>query len=1015
MICLPHTGYRHGSRTGLRLPILVACWVAAAPSWASAQTVDSQGAFPSSVQARRSASVVQKAIGILRERANEREGVRRGAARRDKHGRILPEGPETGGLDYLEAYQYYYSRRAFPRDQMDASSLARAAVVRDGMAPENLGLANGLQPDALTGPWKFIGPNNLDVPYQIYYGQLKLSGRINASAFSPVTPGTIYAGSAGGGLWITHDTGAHWTPVSDKWPTLNVSSVAVSKDGKTVLVGTGDFDGGYGFGAGIMRSTDSGVTWKAVLPGTLIVNRIVFDPDNALIVLATAFDPGATGTGTNIYRSIDGGATWKAVLPSGGKVYRDLTVGVKDAAGKRAFYANNNGASTSDLLTSTDHGATWTRTTPGFGFSFVAASPNHAGTIYFLGNTRLRKTVDGGKTFTDIMGNFENGGGNYNWSQYGYDSYIRCSTRKDSAGKAVDVVYVGLIDVEQSEDEAATWRSIGGPTFSGGAILHNDQHCIAINPTDPGDILIGNDGGLFHLTYNSSTSHIDYASLSPGLGITQFYQAAFDPTDRTKMVGGTQDNASPASTGDPANWLNVGGGDGGYSAIDQQHPLNQYVTAQFLYIFNTTDGWQSEGQVYGGSNSAQFIAPILLDPGNQAHLYFADASVQMYDAVSAQTTVVGSPDQNSVAVLEIAPSNSAYMYAATVDSSYSPHLYGSSNGGKTWINIVPSGATVPFLYETSLHASPRDPNTLFVTFSGNGAGADHVYRCTGALSGSPVWTDVGHGLPDISANSIALDPSAPATNWFVGTDVGVFYTSDSGTHWQNATAPLGLPNVTVNEVKVMPRQGVLYAATFGRGIWRLELPKVQGVSSLTTAPPVLYSGITASGNVTLNLAAGASGQPVTLTSSNPAIVKVPGSVTVKAGQTGASFPLVIGAVTKATAVTLTATAAGHSDLVTVTVQPTVLDGISLASTTVKGGGTVNGSITLLGTAPAAGSTVRTFASALVAHVPTTVKVPAGKSIAAFSVQTSAVTKTTTVSISAAYNGVTKRISLTITP
>ena len=72
------------------------------------------------------------------------------------------------------------------------------------------------------------------------------------------------------------------------------------------------------------------------------------------------------------------------------------------------------------------------------------------------------------------------------------------------------------------------------------------------------------------------------------------------------------------------------------------------------------------------------------------------------------------------------------------------------------------------------------------------------------------------GLPDVPANALARHITNPGSIWFVATDVGVFAAGDLGGTWYNATAPLGLPNTQVNDVKTVPGTGKLMAATYGR-------------------------------------------------------------------------------------------------------------------------------------------------------------------------------------------------------
>jgi hypothetical protein len=58
---------------------------------------------------------------------------------------------------------------------------------------------------------------------------------------------------------------------------------------------------------------------------------------------------------------------------------------------------------------------------------------------------------------------------------------------------------------------------------------------MAINPRNPNELLVGTDGGVYRLTYTPSTGAVNIVGLNATLGITQFYAAAFHPTDPTRF------------------------------------------------------------------------------------------------------------------------------------------------------------------------------------------------------------------------------------------------------------------------------------------------------------------------------------------------------------------------------------------------------------------------------------------------------------------------------------------------
>jgi hypothetical protein len=88
-------------------------------------------------------------------------------------------------------------------------------------------------------------------------------------------------------------------------------------------------------------------------------------------------------------------------------------------------------------------------------------------------------------------------------------------------------------------------------------------------------------------------------------------------------------------------------------------------------------------------------------------------------------------------------------------------------------------------------------------------------------------------------------------------------------------------------------------------------------TALTLSPTIVQGGKTAKGTVTVSASAGV---VVTLTSSNPAIVSVPSSVTVPSGATTSTFTMQTRKVRTNTSVTITATANGMSISSTVIVK-----------------------------------------------------------------------------------------------
>ena len=117
-------------------------------------------------------------------------------------------------------------------------------------------------------------------------------------------------------------------------------------------------------------------------------------------------------------------------------------------------------------------------------------------------------------------------------------------------------------------------------------------------------------------------------------------------------------------------------------------------------------------------------------------------------------------------------------------------------------------------------ASKINSNRFYVTLSGYRYGADegHVYL---ALDNGSSWVDLSTSLPDIPVNDIV---QADNGSLYLATDVGVFGSANGGTTWE----PLGvnIPNVVVTDLHIHEDSSYLYAATYGRSIYEIDLSQI---------------------------------------------------------------------------------------------------------------------------------------------------------------------------------------------
>ena len=215
-------------------------------------------------------------------------------------------------------------------------------------------------------------------------------------------------------------------------------------DRMTLLVGT--------VGQGIMRSPDSGETWRRVsidqgIHSDALVRCLANHPSRPELIHA--------GTDKGLYRSEDSGETWRLV-PSPLSDYCVWAIAIDPAEPDR-MYAGTGGPSRATIFRSADGGTSWEKRPvevaeecPAVGVprvTGIAIDPEDRRNVWVgLEVDGVRRSTDGGDTWTSINGGIPN---------------LDVHNVAVAAGPPKTVVVVVNNDVYTSSDDGATWSSVG--------------------------------------------------------------------------------------------------------------------------------------------------------------------------------------------------------------------------------------------------------------------------------------------------------------------------------------------------------------------------------------------------------------------------------------------------------------------------------------------------------------------------------------------------------------------------
>ncbi len=728
-------------------------------------------------------------------------------------------------------------------------------------------------------------------------GPVNVGGRTRALAidldFDGTTNRRVLAGGISGGMFLSEDEGATWQLTTSLSQLASVTCIAQDPIDRDVwYYGTGETfgnspsNGGATFlGQGIFKSTDGGASWTQ-LPATTANNAInvfdsVFDRVWNIVVHPTNGNVYAAVFGV-ILVSSDDGDSWQLSLGS-----QDPPFGIATdvaVASDGTLYAtisrNSQQVAQFGIFQSTDGGVNWTNiTSPEMGADpwrqVLGPSPSNPDIVYALiqsnqqgataADHQLFRFDASTGTWTNLSANIPNvtvpdsrgnppldGNASFS-SQGGYDLIVR--VKPDDP----DVVFIGGTNLYRSTDGGESFELVGGYanpyTFGLYPEHHPDQHAMSFYPDNPSSMISGHDGGVSKAT-DVLMSPQEWEPLNNGYVTSQFYAVAIDPEAGSDFViGGLQDNGtwSTSSTNPGLPWNRQFSGDGGFAAV-APGGLPFYVSAQQGFIVRAS---VSDNQLVGsvvspaGGQDFLFIAPYLLDPNDPRIMYLAESN-QVWrnsnlDGIPPGngnptqvnwTPLTGSvvPGTRFVTTLAVSTTPADRLFFGATDFQFRTRIVRvddpAANGPGT--DVTPPGITQGS-FPSSIGIHPNDGDELMVTFSNY-----NIPSIWHSTDGGATWVNIDGNLGGEDGPSVAWSlvmPTASGTLYFLATSTGVYSTDaldGSSTVWTQEGADV-IGNVDTDMLVGRPEDGVLVAATHGRGVFSAVLDGTAGNAVLAAS------------------------------------------------------------------------------------------------------------------------------------------------------------------------------------
>jgi photosystem II stability/assembly factor-like uncharacterized protein len=750
------------------------------------------------------------------------------------------EMPKTSGAGH--SMDVWAFERAYPFDKISTEKYL-AAHRENTLQRQN-------RTRSLDEEWESMGPINV-------------GGRTLCLAFHPTDPDVIFTGSAGGGLWMTTSQGEGqnaWSPVETGFPVTGVAAIAINPtDADEIYIGTGETyrigtaepgtvdrltRGTYGIG--ILKSIDGGSTWTHVLEfqdeEIKGVQDIAVSPMNPNEVYAATSD--------GLYQSIDSGENWTLILAE--QMCIDVEIDPNDDNVVYVTQGNFNNALDEDecgIFKTTDKGVSFSELLDD---GLIAAwSGNAKLTIDPITSTTLYATIQVGyfnQDPTTPAGIYKSTDAGDNWEKindqniaqyqgwYSHDLAVNPNDTDEMIQTGIDTwksVNTGDSFVKKSFWSNWPFGEISVDFPEGpDNYVHADIHAVYYHPLVSDKVFLATDGGVF----SSDDGGEDFTTRNGGLQTMQFYaNMASSTTDPDVMISGAQDNATYIYNGS-SSWSRVIGGDGMCAGINPDNDNVIFGSYQRLGMRKSNNGGDSFSNTAPnllGDDAAAFNGPFEIAKtdgdvmyAGAKYLYRSNNGANSWSATSGEQVDNG----NVIISIEVSATDEDLLYVTTsppdpLNGIEGAKVLKSTDGGAnfTIMNGLPDRVC------KDVAIDPENNDVAYAVFSGFGTG--HLYKTE---NGGVNWFLSDLGLPDVPTNTVIVDDQWSSEYIYVGNDLSVYFSDDSGENW--SLFDNQLPEaVMVMDLNISPSNNKLRIATHGRGIYQtglVQLPfSIEEISS----------------------------------------------------------------------------------------------------------------------------------------------------------------------------------------
>lgn len=694
--------------------------------------------------------------------------------------------------------------------------------------------------------WVPDGPDN----YQTYYNPTdhqgitkQRNGWVNAVWTNPLNLNELLAGTRTSGIMRSVNSGASWSCVTDNmnFPVFGIRQIIGSPHVSNKLIaltGTSSIDGG------VIYSDNNGASWSASSSNMESLHWVSYHPTQPGLVI------GISNYG--IYYSQNYGQTWtlssnpvlgqhemlRKIIVANSKVF--IFSEINHTGKFRLYEYNLSGVSSSPAITLV--GDVTNNFVPNNGICRLVGFSNTVATNSFMieflyelngsGDVVLFKTNDSGISFSPITLN--SAIKSYMMAGIIHKNELIMSPTDNS------IFYYGTIFQMRRfnySTQAAPEIIMDDNTNPG---HHMDYRAsMIINDMNKDRIVVGNDGGIA-LIVDGKSANPTIKSLNGDLSINLLHDFDIHPRTGVKLYAlQDQDYVFRYPNGvysDPMMW------EGSAAMIQQHYPTAMVGENAYWMMLNSPNSVHPlVGPYYTTGTGTPYLGGAFLRYRNYPNRFarsLSDSTIIMNRAPMITHVVTVHDSIHVAGAIGVCQTKPSTIYVAERETDDNDEkLFKSTDDGATWTilnsTVLVSGSSTPELLWhrlmwnsiRAIEVDHRNENIVYCGIGGvyadyNGSEwipADQKFRVIKSTNGGTSFIDYSEGLPALPIEELLTIDSDNGLI-FCANSAGVYYRTNSMSSWQCYNK--NLPGVEKTSLDYDYCNNMLYAATYGRGVWK---------------------------------------------------------------------------------------------------------------------------------------------------------------------------------------------------